>query len=273
MSTVDCRECSKNFLTSKHYIQHLLTENCTGKRKPEDQVSVDQEYKRIKTSQNSCKKKIQTVPDSTTIERKPVYGTGYHTPPSKQVVNKSSVDLKKISSMKSVNTKSSSQGDVPFSHQTPKQPIATPKPEKSPCSLCNKMMKPRGITQHMNMQHKCRYCNILVGNVGEHIMDTHEREPCAHCGKKFESEASVAKHIENTHLQRCEYELCEEEFYSEENLKAHVVDIHESEECDICNIKFLIADNTMDEHKDKVHGIKTKTIKHFGSMMFMMVSD
>jgi hypothetical protein len=29
----------------------------------------------------------------------------------------------------------------------------------------------------------------------------------------------------------------------------------------------------MDEHKDKVHGIKTKTIMQFGDMMFMMVSD
>ena len=42
---------------------------------------------------------------------------------------------------------------------------------------------------------------------------------------------------------------------------------------DICNIKFLIADKMMDEHKDKVHGIKTKTIKQFGGMRIMMVSD
>ena len=41
----------------------------------------------------------------------------------------------------------------------------------------------------------------------------------------------------------------------------------------ICNINFLIADKIMDEHKDKVHGIKTKTIKQFGGMMIMMVSD
>ena len=67
--------------------------------------------------------------------------------------------------------------------------------------------------------------------------------------------------------------MCEEEFYSEESLKAHIVDIHESEECDICQVKFLIADKMMDDHKDKVHGIKSKTIKHFGGMMFMMVSE
>jgi len=164
------------------------------------------------------------------------------------------------------------QNRVPIPQPVPKHaPAPAPKPGKVPCTLCAKLVKTRGLTQHLNMQHKCKYCGVLVENVDDHISDVHEKEPCEHCGKKFESEDAVEKHIEITHLQKCEQ--CDEEFYSEESLKAHVTDVHESEECDICSIKFLIADKMMDEHKDKVHGIKTKTIKQFGGMMFMMVSD
>jgi len=173
-----------------------------------------------------------------------------------------------LKSMKSVTNP-----HAPVAAHAPTKPptAAAAKPGKVPCALCGKMVKTRGMTQHVNMTHKCKYCSNLVENVDQHISDTHEREQCEHCTKKFENVDAVEKHVESAHLQKCEQ--CDEEFYSEESVQAHIVDVHESEVCDICDIKFLIADKMMDEHKDKVHGIKTKTIKQFGGMMFMMVSD
>ena len=178
----------------------------------------------------------------------------------------------KASSSKSANHNKSKKGS-PTPLQSLKQPSpAQHKPGKIPCTLCSKLVKSRGMTQHLNMQHKCRYCSVMVENVDEHISEVHERDPCEYCEKNFENKAAVDKHIEVVHLQTCE--KCDEDFYSEDSLQGHVIDVHESEECDICNSKFLIADKMMDEHKDKVHGIKTKTIKQFGGgMMFMMVSD
>merc|ERR1719369_257294 len=154
--------------------------------------------------------------------------------------------MKATSSSKHKSKKSSPAAK----QQTAKQATPVPpKPGKIACTLCSKLVKSRGMTQHLNMQHKCKYCAVMVENVDEHIKELHERDPCEYCDRKFENEAAVDKHIEVVHLQTCE-------------------------ECDICNIKFLIADKMMDEHKDKVHGIKTKTIKQFGGgMMFMMVSD
>jgi len=302
MATVDCQECSKNFQTFKLYIKHLLTKECKGKQKPEEQLSLEPENKRLKVSPKLFQKKKHDSPDSTTaddqfvISGDPVYvplnrGSEHasmeHTMKKtimqnmhphkiantdKFVVSQNDVGLK-ITSVTSLNggaqpTPRPPPTKAPLRAPTP-QP--TPKPGKAPCTLCSKLVKSRGLTQHMNMQHKCRYCSVMVGNLDEHISQVHEREPCEHCSKKFENEAALEKHIEVAHLQKCEQ--CEEEYYSEDSLQAHVVDVHESEECDICNIKFLIADKMMDEHKDKVHGIKTKTIKQFGGMMFMMVSD
>jgi len=312
MATVDCQECSKNFQTFKLYIKHLLTKECKGKQKPEEQLSAEPENKRLKVSPKLFQKKKQNEPDSTTrddrvvVPGKPVYvpvrgsvhGTVEQTAVKKTIMqnmNQHKIASSdkfivtqedsglKISSVTSLGgskptqqqARPSSYNAIPNRVPTPqlaqRQPIPAPKPGKLPCTLCSKLVKSRGMTQHMNMQHKCKYCSVMAENVEQHISETHEREPCEYCSKKCENEAALEKHIELTHLQKCEQ--CEEEFYSEENLQAHVVDVHESEDCDICDIKFLIADKMMDEHKDKVHGIKTKTIKQFGGMMFMMVSD
>jgi len=302
MATVDCQECSKNFQTFKLYIKHLLTKECKGKQKSEEQLSVEEpENKRLKVSSKLFQKKKLDSPDSTTaddqfmISGDPVYvplnrGSEHvsmeHTMKKtimqnmhphkiantdKFVVSQNDVGLK----ITSVTSLSGGGGPPtprpPLTKPPVRAPTPAPKPGKAPCTLCSKLVKSRGLTQHMNMQHKCRYCSAMLGDLDLHISQVHEREPCEHCSKKFESEAALEKHIEVAHLQKCDQ--CEEEYYSEDSLKAHVVDVHESEECDICNIKFLIADKMMDEHKDKVHGIKTKTIKQFGGMMFMMVSD
>jgi len=311
MSTVDCQECSKNFPTFKLYIKHLLTKECQGKQNPEENTSIQSEKKRLKVSPKHTQKKKQNEPDSTTaddqfvVSGEPVYvpvkiGTEpvnnleqtmkktimQNMHPNK-VARQDGEDIK-ISPMSSLsrnqltphqmkatssNIKHKSKKSSPAKQQTAKQATPVPsKPGKIACTLCSKLVKSRGMTQHLNMQHKCKYCAVMVENVDEHIKELHERDPCEYCDRKFENEAAVDKHIEVVHLQTCD--KCNEEFFSEDSLQGHVVDVHESEECDICNIKFLIVDKMMDEHKDKVHGIKTKTIKQFGGgMMFMMVSD
>ena len=226
MSIVNCNKCTETFQTFKLYIKHLLTNECRGKREPEEEFSLEPEDKRLKISSKLFqKKKKKNISNCITENR---------------------MDFEPS--------------------QT--QPTTIPKPAKAPCNLCGKSVKQRGMIQHMTIQHKCMYCNIFVNNVDDHVNETHEKESCEHCGKKFESRTVVEDHVKISHLQTCA--ICEEEFFSEESLKAHMVDIHESEECDICQVKFLIADKMMDDHKDKEHGIKTKTIKQFGGMMFMM---
>lgn len=312
MATVDCQECSKNFPTFKLYIKHLLTKECKGKQSSVEHTNMESENKRLKVSPKLFQKKKQNEPDSTTTDDQfvvsgdPVYvpvkkGTepvnmelttkktimqnmhpnkdaevdkfvsqanieGHKTMPVKKQIVSQSVSVKP----KPASTSSHFKKGVQTSQV--KQPIQIPKPGKIPCTLCSKLVKSRGMTQHLNMQHKCKYCSAMVEDVDNHIITLHEREPCEYCNKKFDSEDAVDKHVEVAHLQTCE--RCDEEFYSEESLNTHIVDIHESEECDICNMKFLIADKIMDKHKEEVHGIKTKTIKQFGGgMMFMMVSD
>ena len=76
---------------------------------------------------------------------------------------------------------------TPMRDSTPIQPTPTPKPAKAPCTLCSKLLKPRGLTQHMNMQHKCKYCSVMVENVDEHISEVHQRELCEHCSNKIEN--------------------------------------------------------------------------------------
>ena len=247
MAAVDCKKCSNTFQTFKLYVQHLLFKECKEKQKAEGQVSDDPKSQRLKVSPKLFQKKRKHESDSSTAPDQ--------TFKMKIVQNSKAV---KITPVGILNP-----------HSTTVAPAQ--KPEKASCSLCNKLVKGRGLTQHLNIQHKCRYCSKLVGDVEEHISQVHEREPCQHCGKKFADEAAVEKHIEDSHLQTCEQ--CKEQFYSKEKLQTHVVDIHESEKCDICNTKFLIQEKMMDEHKEKVHGIKAKTIKQFGGMMFMMVSD
>eukprot|EP00092_Neocalanus_flemingeri_P023679 GFUD01025681.1.p1 GENE.GFUD01025681.1~~GFUD01025681.1.p1 ORF type:complete len:314 (-),score=66.15 GFUD01025681.1:76-1017(-) len=313
MATVDCQECSKNFQTFKLYIKHLLTKECKGKQKPEQQLSAEPENKRLKVSPKLFQKKKHEA-DSTTIaqEQFVISGEPVYVPVSRGSENANIEQTMKKTIMQNMHphkiastekfvvsqddsglkiTSVTSLGannrpiphpikpanirppktSAPIPQAPPPKPAVPAKPGKAPCSLCSKLVKSRGMTQHVNMQHKCKYCSELVENVDQHISETHEREPCEYCSKKFENSDSLEKHIEISHLEKCEQ--CEDEFYSEESLRYHVVDVHESELCDICDIKFLIADKMMDEHKDKVHGIKTKTIKQFGGMMFMMVSD
>jgi len=312
MATVDCQECSKNFQTFKLYIKHLLTKECKGKQKAEeDQLSKEPEFKRLKVSPKLFQKKKHEA-DSTTHEEQfvisgePVYvpvSRGSEHPNIEQTMKKtimqnmhphkiantdkfvvsqddSGLKITSVTSLGVDRDQAVPQPTKSAKNRTPKSaPTSAPRapskpappPGKAHCSLCSKLVKTRGMTQHMNMQHKCKYCNELVEKLEHHVSETHEREPCEYCSKKFENGDALEKHVEIAHLEKCQQ--CDEEFYSEESLRSHVVDVHESEVCDICDIKFLISDKMMDEHKDKVHGIKTKTIKQFGGMMFMMVSD
>ena len=158
------------------------------------------------------------------------------------------------------------------------QPTRVPSPSvigkngKARCEFCMKMIKPRGMTQHLNIVHKCSYCDKFVEEVDTHISSSHLTESCKHREQKFHDKTKVETHIKEKHLQVCEE--CEEKFYNKENLDEHIEDVHACEYCDICDEKLRKADNLMDDHKDKEHGIKKKVVKEFGGgMMFMMVSE
>ena len=275
MATVDCQECSNPFSTFKLYIKHLLTKECRGKSSNEEITVLSEieepDSKRLKVSPKLFQKKKHQEPDSTTEEDQIII-TGE---PVFETVQKDSDQNLKKNVVKSQNDSKVKDKKSTYSQshvsKTSVLPTISKPGAKIPCSVCKKPVKSRGMSQHINYCHKCSYCNATVENVETHISEVHEKEACDHCTKKFETREKVDMHVEAAHLKQCEQ--CDEEFYTEDSLKAHIVDVHESEECDICNIKLLIADKMMDEHKDKVHGIKSKTIKQFGGMMFMMVSD
>jgi len=286
MATVDCQECSKNFQTFKLYIKHLLTKECRGKQKTEEKLTQEPDNKRLKVSPKLFQKKKHEADSTTAGDQFVISGEPVYVPVSRGAENANIEHTMKKTITQNMNPQKNVKTvpePVKFTAKTPKSnphapaklspppPVPAPRPGKVPCSLCCKLVKTRGMTQHMNIAHKCNYCNEFVENVDDHISQNHEREPCEHCSSKFESKDALEKHIVSIHLVKCKE--CDDEYYNEDSLQEHVVDIHESEVCDICDMKFLIADKMMDEHKDKVHGIKTKTIKQFGGMMFMMVSD
>ena len=49
---------------------------------------------------------------------------------------------------------------------------------------------------------ECGICKkkIVNAELKSHMKDTHEEEPCIHCGEKFTTKEEVAKHIRNEHL-------------------------------------------------------------------------
>ena len=142
---------------------------------------------------------------------------------------------------------------------------------KMRCEFCMKMMKPRGMTQHLNLVHKCIYCGELVENMQNHIT-IHEVESCEHCEKKFLDKSKVEIHVKQNHFEKCEQ--CDETFYSQSSVSAHIEEVHESEYCDFCDERIRKSDNSLDDHKEKQHGIKKKVMKEFGGgMMFMMMAE
>ena len=139
------------------------------------------------------------------------------------------------------------------------------------CELCLKMIKTRGMTQHLNMVHKCGHCGQLTENKDDHIAREHQTEQCPHCHHRFTDQTKLETHVQAVHLRLCEE--CDEKFLSEASLSEHLEDAHASEYCDICSEKLSKADR-MTEHQDKAHGIKQKVIKEFGGgMMFMIISE
>ena len=49
---------------------------------------------------------------------------------------------------------------------------------------------------------ECGICKkkIVNAELKRHMKDTHEEEPCIHCGEKFTTKEEVAKHVRNEHL-------------------------------------------------------------------------
>ena len=143
---------------------------------------------------------------------------------------------------------------------------------KARCELCMKMIKTRGMTQHLNIVHKCGYCGDLEEDREEHIARVHLTQHCQHCSEKFTEPAKLEEHVQAVHIIACTE--CDDKFLSQSSLEDHIEEVHACQYCDICDEKVRKGDNLMEEHQEKAHGIKQKIIKQFGGgMMFMMVSE
>ena len=183
---------------------------------------------------------------------------------------KRKIDTVSVSTGGATIKKTITQTMVP--QQQARMPVTQTKNGKARCEFCMKMIKPRGMTQHLNMVHKCSFCDQLVENMETHVNNSHRSEPCRFCNEKFLNSSKVETHIKEAHLRQCQQ--CEEEFFSEASLNEHTEDVHNSQYCDLCDEKMKIGEDIMDNHKELVHGIKKKVIKEFGGgMMFMMVSE
>ena len=236
MSTVFCSFCQNKFATFNLYIQHLATNACGEKRS----ISINSE----KT--NSI---VKTEPMKRTIHE----GPGSSTTP--------------IMAKKTIT-----QAMVPQQERFQGVQKNIVKNGKLRCEFCMKMIKPRGMTQHLNIVHKCSFCGDFVENLDNHVNKNHLTESCNHCNKKFLNMSKVEAHVKADHLRVCQ--VCEDKFYNESSLNQHTEDVHESEYCDLCDEKMKKVDNLMDDHREKIHGIEKKVLKTFGGgMMFMMVSE
>lgn len=239
MSSVVCSFCSKRFATFNLYIVHMADGECGEKRRQ------DQEAEKRKNTTMKIK-----ISDKLFQKRKRSDDSSQRSsPPAKKTITATMVPQQKAR--------------VPSA--------AMIKNGKMRCEFCMKMMKPRGMTQHLNLVHKCVYCGELVENMQNHLA-IHEVESCEHCDKKFLDKSKVEIHVKHTHLEKCEE--CGEIFYSQSSMSAHIQYVHESEHCDFCDERIRKADSSLDDHKEKQHGIKKKVMKEFGGgMMFMMMAE
>ena len=237
MSSVVCSFCSKRFATFNLYIVHMADGLC-GEKRRQDRDTEKRKNTTIKISDKLFQKRKRSGDNSQRSS-----------PPAKKTITATMVPQQKAR--------------VPSA--------AMIKNGKMRCEFCMKMMKPRGMTQHLNLVHKCVYCGELVENMMNHLA-IHEVESCEHCDKKFLDKSKVEIHVKHTHLEKCDE--CDEIFYSQSSMSAHIQDVHESEHCDFCDQRIRIADNSLDDHKEKQHGIKKKVMKEFGGgMMFMMMAE
>jgi hypothetical protein len=67
----------------------------------------------------------------------------------------------------------------------------------------------------------------MLENVDAHISEVRERESLVNIVVKSFKMKLLLKSTDVAHLQRCEQ--CDEEYYSEDSLQAHMFDIHELE--------------------------------------------
>ena len=170
---------------------------------------------------------------------------------------------------------------APPSRLQAKKPLA--KPAKESCGMCGKLCKgSRGLASHNTSSHTCHYCSQaspslhslhslqVVADLPAHVREEHERQACAHCSSRFATADALEEHVRKTHIVTCE--ICQEDFTSEEDMVEHRREEHETEECDMCQQKFLKTDKLLEAHLAEEHGIKTKTIREFGGgAMFMMM--
>ena len=108
-----------------------------------------------------------------------------------------------------------------------------------------------------------------MADLAVHVRKEHEAFGCDHCNRRFQNEDGLQEHVEE-HVVKCD--VCDERFFSDEEMVTHRREEHELEDCDLCDQRFLKTEALLEGHQLTEHGIKTKTIKQFGGgMMFMMV--
>ena len=122
------------------------------------------------------------------------------------------------------------------------------------------------ITQHCSKCSKCKQ-KYKKTEIEDHVRNTHEREACPECRKRFETKELLEHHNFEEHLvEHCKE--CPKRFKEVEQLVDHSVTEHPKEQCPECESVFGLAKD-LDEHKEKDH---SKIMKFNGGMFMMMMA-
>ena len=78
-------------------------------------------------------------------------------------------------------------------------------------------------------ESKCEHCGKYVKDLHKHIRRNHGTESqCEECGKAFKSEASLEKHMSNSHSEQKHFcDKCGKTFSSKNGLSRHILTFHE----------------------------------------------
>ena len=71
-----------------------------------------------------------------------------------------------------------------------------------------------------------------MANLVDHVRTEHEAFACDHCARRFQNKENLEEHVEE-HVVKCD--VCEERFFSQEDMVGHRREEHELEDCDLCD--------------------------------------
>ena len=129
------------------------------------------------------------------------------------------------------------------------------------CSICDCKFRNEKVLRHHISKHKCEICNSIFtqpGAKGLHMTNIHGKNKyqCDMCEKVFTADATRYTHIQRDHLKRkYRCDICNEDFSAKQNLKSHMINIHENiqkHECNICHKGFNQVGN-LNWHKNRWH--------------------